>query len=189
MCIMKLGWKVYTNANDLWCQFLRNKYNIMDVQECTKTRATDSSLWNDITKTIPLMMNTGQWIVGDGNHIYVGEDNWMGKELHLNNFDVSILDDLRGAKVPELLNDSGEWNFSLINPWLLHQWISKLRSRASPIMDQNVDLFLQVLLMTLSRLNSCIKSWRKMMEILKMKTGQRSGRLLFPKDAELSYDS
>lgn len=38
------------------------------------TRPTDSSLWKDIVRTIPIMMNTGQWIVGDGTRIRAWED-------------------------------------------------------------------------------------------------------------------
>lgn len=66
---MKVAWKLYPNAQDLWCQTLRKKYNIVDAADYLKVRGLDSSLWKDIAKTLHMMRNTSQWIVRDGNNI------------------------------------------------------------------------------------------------------------------------
>lgn len=87
------------------------------------------------------MINTGKWIIGDGKSIKAREDNWLGHEFLLSNYDVTVPDDLNIAYVCDLITDDGDWNFRILDNWLLVQWIEKLKSCLPLIMGHDADIF------------------------------------------------
>lgn len=55
-CLLKLGWKLMSRENRLWCQALRGKYGRRGDNICNVTiKANDSSLWKTIGKDWPTM--------------------------------------------------------------------------------------------------------------------------------------
>lgn len=141
VCLMKLGWKLHNRSTDLWCNVLREKYMQRENGEINKAKAYDSSLWKDITRVMPVLYQTCFWCVGDGKTINVWEDNWMGKSYNLTQWDVTIPNNLRGAKVCDLINNNGEWNFDILQDWLPMQWINKLHSCMPPREGTFTDVF------------------------------------------------
>lgn len=120
---------------------MRIKYNAETAIDCLKAMAYDSSLWKDIARSLPILLDTSMWIMGDGKSIKAWEDNWLGKEYCLNNYDVCILHNLRGVKVCDLVNDRGEWNVNLLSQWLLYQWVDKLQSCVPRQVEPITDVF------------------------------------------------
>lgn len=80
VCLMKLGWAIYNQSDELWCNILKHKYKILSPEDCMKVRLSDSSLWKDVASTIPTISETGRWIVGDGKNIKAWNDNWLEHE-------------------------------------------------------------------------------------------------------------
>lgn len=58
-CIMKLGWKILSNADDLWCKVMKNRYKCGDIHDIIKYRGSNSGLWKEIAKFVPYIMSAG----------------------------------------------------------------------------------------------------------------------------------
>jgi hypothetical protein len=88
-CILKLGWKIYSGANDFWCQVRRGKYGCNSLKKISNVRVTDSSLWKAIVKPAPHLNNYGIWTVGDGKEVEAWNHMWIEvgltiSEMHIN---------------------------------------------------------------------------------------------------------
>lgn len=71
---------------------------------------TDSSLWKEIVKNIPIVMSAGIWNIGDRRHTYDWEDNWLEIGRNLLDYQINVLAALENARVCDLLDASGNWN-------------------------------------------------------------------------------
>lgn len=68
--LAKLGWRVLTEKEDVWCKFLRSKYGIQEeanMQLRVKQRA--SHIWKGIIWTIGLLPYGLRWRVGNRRRI------------------------------------------------------------------------------------------------------------------------
>lgn len=68
-CIMKLGWKLHNNPNELWCKVLKGKYNYTNPLDHTNHKGIDSSLWKIIKKIEPYLYERGSRSIMDGRSI------------------------------------------------------------------------------------------------------------------------
>lgn len=111
VCVMKLGWKLLIRSKEMRCKVLSNKYkctnNFLEVQQY---RGTGSSLWKDIVKILPQLLNTGYWSIRDGKDIDAQNDIQMDNGRCISRYNLKILEDLDEAKLRELVNDNGVWN-------------------------------------------------------------------------------
>lgn len=69
VCIMKLGWKLINNSNELWCSVLKGVYKDIDVLNLIHSRSSDSRVWRAICKIMSQMLATGFWSLEDGSTI------------------------------------------------------------------------------------------------------------------------
>lgn len=104
-------------------------------------KTTDSSLWKDVTNIMPKIMDNGMWIVGDGKTIRAWEDNWLGAEFSLKNYNVTIPDKLWDAYMRDLIDNMGNQNLPILNSWLSEQWIDRLKACVPPKMMDFSDNF------------------------------------------------
>lgn len=109
---------MYNNSEDPWCNVLKHKYNVQNSNDYSKSKVTNSSLWKAVVRTIPALLETGMWIIGDDKSIKAWEENWLGVEFCPSNSNVMIPNDLKGDYICNLVTDDGYWNINMLEPWL-----------------------------------------------------------------------
>lgn len=66
-CIMKLGWNLRNEGNDLWCKVLLGKYKRNDSLEGNiSAHPSDSPLWKSIVEIWHRLSSFECWAIGDG---------------------------------------------------------------------------------------------------------------------------
>jgi hypothetical protein len=115
-CLIKLGWKVFSGAEDYWCRIMRGKYG----QD--EARVTDSHLWKAITGLKNHVWNNCKWIVGDGKEIDAWKHVWIEEDFILEHH-TSIPQDLQGARVCDFVDEDGCWNWNVLNDWMPINWL------------------------------------------------------------------
>ncbi|MCH79377.1 putative non-LTR retroelement reverse transcriptase [Trifolium medium] len=131
-CLLKLGWKLYSGANDFWCDVIRGKYGNNNLQHETQCRATDSSLWKWLVKDAHYLQNFGMWTVGDGRRIDAWNYYWIDTDTRITDQEVSIPNDLIGMKVCDLVDVDGNWNWRLLQQWLPTSIMQKIAAIVPP---------------------------------------------------------
>ncbi|PNX60788.1 hypothetical protein L195_g052111, partial [Trifolium pratense] len=131
-CLIKLGWKLFSGADDYWCQIMRGKY-VND-----KARATDSSLWRVLVGLKHHVWNYCQWIVGDGKDIDAWNHVWVEENVVINQH-ATIPQDLQGARVCDLVDDNGCWNWTLLQNWMPTEIENKIAAILPPHSDNGSD--------------------------------------------------
>lgn len=76
-CIMKLGWKLLKNSNELWCLLLKGLYKDTDIHNPPRRRSSDSGVQKAIFQTILQFFETGLWSLRDGTITKVLEYCWI----------------------------------------------------------------------------------------------------------------
>lgn len=69
------------------------------------------------------------------------DENWLGHDYCLDKLDVHIPENLKGAKVCELIDESGNWNMRILQDWLPEKWLDRLRSCVPPLTEDIPDGF------------------------------------------------
>ncbi|CAI8601464.1 unnamed protein product [Vicia faba] len=101
-CFMKLVWKLHSNKEELWCNVLRNKYRVSNINNHS-FKSSYSKLWRDIVKTDHMMCNIGNWCVGNGETIQAWTDYWIEPGVIISELDVGIPDEIFLARVCDLI--------------------------------------------------------------------------------------
>jgi hypothetical protein len=99
-CLIKLGCKVFSGADEYWCEVLRGKY----VQNAAKT--TDSSLWKVLVSLKNHVDRCSYWVVGDGRDIEAWEDVWIEEGLCIAQH-INIPQEIQSAHVCDLVDAAG----------------------------------------------------------------------------------
>jgi hypothetical protein len=74
-CIMKLGWSIKMQEENLWCQVLRGKYARGNNNlETLNVKKSDSALWKSIGKVWTDMNKFEAWSIGDGLNVNCWKD-------------------------------------------------------------------------------------------------------------------
>ncbi|MCH89608.1 putative ribonuclease H protein, partial [Trifolium medium] len=97
-CLSKLGWKLFSGADDYWCQIMR----------------------------------------GDGRDIEAWNHVWIEENLVLMQH-ITIPQDLQGAKVCDLVDENGCWNWNLMRDWMPLDLQHKIAAILPPHIDNGSD--------------------------------------------------
>lgn len=66
-CLSKLGWKLMTGDNNMWCQVVRVKYDRENNNlHIFSANPQDSSLWKNIIKLWSELKASTFWDIGNG---------------------------------------------------------------------------------------------------------------------------
>ena len=104
VCLIKLGWKIINNSKEIFCNILQDKYRNKENDELTRYRGAYSIIWKEIIKNIPKLLQYRSWSIGDSKTINIRTDNRLGKDLCLDNLEVTIPYDLLAVKVCDLVD-------------------------------------------------------------------------------------
>jgi ribonuclease HI len=132
-CLSKLGWKLFAGADDYWCQIMRGKYNY------NEARASDSSLWKVLCGLKSMLQNNCSWIVGDGRDIEAWNHVWIEENLVLMQ-QFTIPQELHGARVCDLVDENGCWNWNLMRDWMPLDVQRKIAAIMPPHIDNGSDI-------------------------------------------------
>lgn len=56
--------------------------------------------------------------IGDERSINAWSDNWLEPRRNFNEYQVQIPKELKGVRVSDLVDENGEWNWSLLQDWM-----------------------------------------------------------------------
>ncbi|MCH93591.1 RNA-directed DNA polymerase (Reverse transcriptase), partial [Trifolium medium] len=132
-CLIKLGWKFFSGANDYWCTIMRGKYTHEEA------KPSDSNLWKVMFGLKHHVWNSCSWIVGDGCDIEAWNHAWIDEGLCLAQH-VTIPPELQGAKVCDLVDSNGSWNWSLMQNWMPRDLQNKIAAILPPHHDHGRDV-------------------------------------------------
>ncbi|XP_058756323.1 uncharacterized protein LOC131629558 [Vicia villosa] len=65
-CKMKLGCKILNGDDDLWCQIMHKKYNVVHNSSSLQAKNSDSCLWKDIARSSLGLADLSVWRIGNG---------------------------------------------------------------------------------------------------------------------------
>jgi hypothetical protein len=139
-CILKLGWKIYSGANDFWCQVRRGKYGCNSLKTFSNVRVTDSSLWKAIVKPAPHLNNYGIWTVGDGKEVEAWNHMWIEVGLTISEMHINVPVELQGVKVCDLVDAAGNWNWALFQGWMPQEILQKIAAILPPNVEYGPDI-------------------------------------------------
>ncbi|GAU26489.1 hypothetical protein TSUD_361220 [Trifolium subterraneum] len=137
-CLLKLGWKFNSGASDLWCEVLHGKYSCQTISENMVIKAPASSLWKNIVKLSSNLNKYSFWAVGNGYSVDAWTSAWIDAGLRITDLDLAIPEELQNAKVCDLVDSSGEWNWSMMRGWMPVDLLHKI-SAILPPSDVNGD--------------------------------------------------
>jgi ribonuclease HI len=143
-CLLKLGWKLYIGANDLWCQVLKGKYNCNTIRGVSGSPASASSFWRNIIRLGTNLNDYCFWAIGDGTEVEAWNNSWIDVGFRVADMDVSIPENVANARVCDLVDDEGEWNWSLMNGWLPGAILRKISAILPPAIENGRDIQLGV---------------------------------------------
>jgi hypothetical protein len=137
-CLGKLGWKLKSDNNELWCNVLRNKYNRGNVQLGFDIKASDSSLWKALINSMPALEKASIWCIGNGRTIDAWSDTWMAEGIVLEQL-INIPQQLQRKKLHELVDAGGRWNWSLLQDWLPEEFLKRIAAVIPPSAAEQED--------------------------------------------------
>jgi hypothetical protein len=106
-----LGWKLQQGDNELWCQVLWGKYQRGNDRLCVEAKGSDSSLWKAVVRGWDQLMELSYWSVRDGNSVELCNHKWLDKDTRLIDLNLVIPDQFRNAKLKDVVDDNGDWNW------------------------------------------------------------------------------
>lgn len=120
--LMKLGWKISTNSQELWVVVLRSKYrqNVNSIIDSLKA-CSSSHTWNSIRKVWPLVLREVHWAVGNGQLVRFWKDIWIGESPLEDHITTQIPEEDLNKIVANYTIVSVNWDWNSTWPFLPHQ--------------------------------------------------------------------
>jgi hypothetical protein len=88
-CILKWGWKLQNNSNDLWSKVLRGKY-VGQGALFERCKSTDSTLWKEVVRLAPNLKQYCFWIVKDGHSTSAWNDAWIAPGVVIKDYNLKF---------------------------------------------------------------------------------------------------
>ncbi|WJX75580.1 hypothetical protein P8452_59100 [Trifolium repens] len=103
----------------LFLKIMQGKYgrNMIHTNKAI-AKATDSNLWKSLVSFWEQIENLSVWAVGIGRTVSAWDHCWIAPNIKIADLDITISDNLVRAKVRELITDSRDWNWQLLEDWL-----------------------------------------------------------------------
>jgi len=98
-CILKLIWQLHSGAKYKWSESMKDFVD----------RSLSSSLWKVIVKLWPNLTKCCFWYLGDGRSVEAWSCAWIDLEVHVNDMNLQIYDDIKHVKVLDFVSNSGMW--------------------------------------------------------------------------------
>ncbi|KAF7804601.1 putative ribonuclease H protein At1g65750 family [Senna tora] len=134
--MMKVGWRMISHKEMLWCQVLRAKYKCGDgiiPTVTSKKGANVSRLWRGVTKQWGSVLNGLEWRLGNGSDTKFWHDRWVnGCDALINYAFASPSSVAINDTVAAFTTASGEWDWSKFEYLLPAHVCSRIASMVPP---------------------------------------------------------
>lgn len=132
--LTKLGWRLLSNDQAMWCKALRQKY-MKDGNFWTKTTKGDfSHTWRSILKCREALRGGIHWSIGDGTQTSFWFHPWInGKAIIEISPQVVILPQATSWTVADFLTDTKTWDKPLLEAWLPNNIVEQILRVPIPI--------------------------------------------------------
>lgn len=140
MALMKVGWNLIEDKEDLWVRTLKSKYRCGEelIPRIDKGRM-GTTFWRGLCHSWPQVTNNLVWRVGDGSRVNCWTDNWVptvGKLYEVVPRPLSLVES--HLRVSRLRSDSGGWFLNDIEDLLPPYVIDKIKSVVPPILRMSM---------------------------------------------------
>ncbi|KAL7211807.1 hypothetical protein ACSBR2_014628 [Camellia fascicularis] len=129
--LIKLGWKILSDKDKLWCKVLHSKYLKHHNIYTWPMKKNSSHCWRSICKHRDVLRKGVKWIVGNGKDISFWTDWWCGKQPLSQHNNTSQIDNT--VMVNSVLDDEGNWDtnilFNLVSQQDLNEILKIYRPR------------------------------------------------------------
>lgn len=140
-CLLKLGWELRSNKNNLWCQVMKGKYQRPAIDSQTWIhKSSDSSLWRTLAPLEYIFQNHEYWVIGNGKSVNAWNQKWLSCDSTIVDLNVVIPPDMLNMCVADLVSSNGEWNFESPNDWLSEETIAQIHAIPPPNENSGEDL-------------------------------------------------
>lgn len=138
---MKLLWKIIKQPDNVWVRLIKAKYlHETNVLEYTK-KGNCSQQWSKFMDLRNTPVKGLWWQIGDG--VSIRKDKWLYQKslLEIGAFNHQLQVINIDAKVNDLLNNQGEWNFNILNQILPPNIVDDISCLHIPLNKTKDNLF------------------------------------------------
>ncbi|KAE8680959.1 hypothetical protein F3Y22_tig00111358pilonHSYRG00126 [Hibiscus syriacus] len=138
---MKLVFNIITKSDQLRAQVLKTKYKWNDVIPQDIVRSKSSRLWKGINLVRGEVRDSLVWMIGNGESIDFWREPWIGD---IGTLEAQVTDQGRRATLPaimvvEMVDENGDWKWTLINRLLPQHIILRLMATMNLKKVQELD--------------------------------------------------
>jgi ribonuclease HI len=137
-CILKLGWKLNYGSTDFWCQVVKGKYGVHSFANDIVLRPSDSSIWKALLRLKEQLISNTSWCIRNGNSVDAWNHVWIEPGCRVNQLCV-VPTQLQSARVCDLVDDHGSWNWQLLEPWIPSNILNKIAAIPPPCEENGSD--------------------------------------------------
>ncbi|MCH82551.1 putative ribonuclease H protein [Trifolium medium] len=137
-CLLKLNWKLQEDNNEYWCTVLRGKYGERRMCGNAEAKGSNSALWKALVVLKPMMDKFSFWWIGDGRTVDAWRHALIEEGFCIIDY-VDIPQHLHGMKVYQLVDNSGQWNWTILKDWFPLYMQQKMAAILPPSLDHGSD--------------------------------------------------
>lgn len=137
--LAKLGWRVASGDNPLWCAALKSKYlrnaSFWDVPQ----RQNSSGVWNSILASRDIVRRGTRWRIGSNSLLNFWTDAWLPEGPLASCMQEQVPEASRHLRIVDFLHEEGTWNLQTLNEHLPHHLVEVVRTIPVPVTIQIPD--------------------------------------------------
>jgi hypothetical protein len=137
-CLLKLGWKLNYGASDFWCQVVKGKYGVNSFGNDIAIKPSDSSLWKALLRLKDHLINNTNWCIRNGGTVDAWNQVWIEPGCRVIQL-CSVPPQLHAARVCDLVDDNGRWNWQLLEAWMPNHLLHKIAAIPPPSEENGCD--------------------------------------------------
>lgn len=139
--MMKAGWSLCHQKNELWASVIRSKYKCgSDIIPRIQRNRAGSNFWRGVCKSWEQVQQNFTWRLGDGKRIHFWNDHWvMGSSVLRDEASnpLSLVDSFKS--VSDYYDQRAGWNIQLLKNLLPTSITDKIRAMHGPMISGGDD--------------------------------------------------
>lgn len=140
-CMIKAGWKLCNQKDDLWVSIVRSKYKCgSDLVPKIQVNRPGSNFWRGVCQSWEHVQNNMTWKIGDGNRTKFWKDHWvLGCNVleNENSRPLSLVESFKYVK--DYYDPSNGWNIQHLSSLLPPSIVNKIRALPGPMEEGGED--------------------------------------------------
>ncbi|GAU13938.1 hypothetical protein TSUD_262650 [Trifolium subterraneum] len=137
-CLLKLGWKLNCGATDFWCQVVKGKYGVHNFNNDIAIRSSNSSMWKALLRLKDQLTNNMCWCIRNESSVDAWNQIWIEPGCRVSQLCI-VPYQLQGARVCDLVDENGSWNWQLLETWIPENIMNKIAAIPPPCEENGSD--------------------------------------------------